>query len=206
MLRGSSQRCITTTISIDHDDIRLQPTKAGSESGSWSTAYLARRAGHQVRRSAPISLPKSDIERREPRPYFRPGLLTCGFCGVSDGTRTRDIQDHNLALYQLSYAHHRCRATAERALPGRTSRGFQKYSGPRPAARPRPRAPLPRVRRRWRGPLQRVRCRRCPRRRCRPARPARCSGRRSPGPSPNPVRAAERTPRPGSTGVPARFP
>lgn len=26
--------------------------------------------------------------------------------GVSDGTRTRDIQDHNLALYQLSYTHH----------------------------------------------------------------------------------------------------
>ena len=26
--------------------------------------------------------------------------------GVSEGTRTPDIQDHNLALYQLSYAHH----------------------------------------------------------------------------------------------------
>ena len=26
--------------------------------------------------------------------------------GVSDGTRTRDIQNHNLELYQLSYAHH----------------------------------------------------------------------------------------------------
>ena len=26
--------------------------------------------------------------------------------GVSDGTRTRDIRDHNAALYQLSYAHH----------------------------------------------------------------------------------------------------
>ena len=60
--------------------------------------------------------------------------------GVSDGTRTRGIQDHNLALYQLSYAHHRCRTTARRALPGRTSRGIQKYSGPRPVARRRPRA------------------------------------------------------------------
>ena len=47
--------------------------------------------------------------------------------GVSDGIRTRDIQDHNLALCQLSYAHHRHpaygSATAERALPRRTSRG-----------------------------------------------------------------------------------
>ena len=25
---------------------------------------------------------------------------------MSDGTRTRDIQNHNLELYQLSYAHH----------------------------------------------------------------------------------------------------
>jgi hypothetical protein len=32
-------------------------------------------------------------------------LLTCGFGGVSDGARTRDPQDHNLVLYQLSYAH-----------------------------------------------------------------------------------------------------
>ena len=24
---------------------------------------------------------------------------------VTDGTRTRDVQDHNLALYQLSYGH-----------------------------------------------------------------------------------------------------
>ena len=26
---------------------------------------------------------------------------------VTDGTRTRDVQDHNLALYQLSYGHRR---------------------------------------------------------------------------------------------------
>jgi hypothetical protein len=25
---------------------------------------------------------------------------------VTDGIRTRDIKDHNLALYQLSYSHH----------------------------------------------------------------------------------------------------
>lgn len=28
------------------------------------------------------------------------------FRGVSDGTRTRDILDHNQVLYQLSYTHH----------------------------------------------------------------------------------------------------
>ena|GEM_PF-3764045 len=32
--------------------------------------------------------------------------------GVSDGTRTRDIQDHNLTLYQLNYTHHGCVPTA----------------------------------------------------------------------------------------------
>ena len=26
--------------------------------------------------------------------------------GATNGTRTRDIQDHNLALYQLSYGRH----------------------------------------------------------------------------------------------------
>jgi hypothetical protein len=31
---------------------------------------------------------------------------------VSDGARTRDNQNHNLGLYQLSYAHHRSRILA----------------------------------------------------------------------------------------------
>lgn len=30
-----------------------------------------------------------------------------GNFGVSDGVRTRDFQIHNLALYRLSYAHHK---------------------------------------------------------------------------------------------------
>ena len=30
--------------------------------------------------------------------------------GANDGSRTRDIQDHNLALYQLSYVRHTSRA------------------------------------------------------------------------------------------------
>ena len=31
-------------------------------------------------------------------------LRACSY-RVTDGTRTRDVQDHNLALYQLSYSH-----------------------------------------------------------------------------------------------------
>ena len=41
--------------------------------------------------------------------------------GVTDGTRTRDIQDHNLALYQLNYGHHvgrQCATTARRLHGG----------------------------------------------------------------------------------------
>lgn len=33
-----------------------------------------------------------------------------GTAGANDGSRTRDIQDHNLALYQLSYVRHSRRA------------------------------------------------------------------------------------------------
>ncbi len=33
---------------------------------------------------------------------------------MSDGARTRDLQDHNLALCQLSYAHHVTRSTRNR--------------------------------------------------------------------------------------------
>ena len=33
---------------------------------------------------------------------------------MTDGTRTRDVQDHNLALYQLSYGHQ----IAAELLPG----------------------------------------------------------------------------------------
>jgi hypothetical protein len=36
--------------------------------------------------------------------------------GVSDGTRTRDPQDHNLVLYQLNYTHHG-REPASRSEP-----------------------------------------------------------------------------------------
>jgi hypothetical protein len=33
---------------------------------------------------------------------------------VTDGTRTRDVQDHNLALCQLSYGHRAARVSAAR--------------------------------------------------------------------------------------------
>ena len=32
--------------------------------------------------------------------------MSLGLSGVTDGTRTRDILDHNQGLYQLSYSHH----------------------------------------------------------------------------------------------------
>jgi hypothetical protein len=38
--------------------------------------------------------------------------------GASDGTRTHGIQDHNLALYHLSYARHpRGRVVADHPVP-----------------------------------------------------------------------------------------
>ena len=36
--------------------------------------------------------------------------------GVGDGIRTRDVQIHSLALYQLSYTHHNCGACLQVAL------------------------------------------------------------------------------------------
>jgi hypothetical protein len=35
---------------------------------------------------------------------------------VSDGTRTRDILDHNQVLYQLSYTHHASGPTVSRTM------------------------------------------------------------------------------------------
>jgi hypothetical protein len=44
-------------------------------------------------------LPESDNDGAErPGHDSWPGLLTCGFSGVSEGTRTPDTQDHNLVL------------------------------------------------------------------------------------------------------------
>jgi hypothetical protein len=38
--------------------------------------------------------------------------------GVSDGTRTRDVLDHNQVLYQLSYTHH---ASGPNMVPDHTA-------------------------------------------------------------------------------------
>ena len=50
--------------------------------------------------------------RTEPRAAsgsVKPQAGLADLYGADDGARTRDIQDHNLALYQLSYDHHRPR-------------------------------------------------------------------------------------------------
>ena len=41
---------------------------------------------------------------------------TASDLGVSDGTRTRDILDHNQVLYQLSYTHHALPSPAPRTM------------------------------------------------------------------------------------------
>jgi hypothetical protein len=48
------------------------------------------------------SRPRSDVGTDE-APVSR--LTRASSRGVSDGARTRDTQDHNLVLYQLSYTH-----------------------------------------------------------------------------------------------------
>src|SRR4051812_43723545 len=69
----------------------------------------------QSPRHCPLFCPPSEGGRRA-RPPSRTAPkrtkalvseLTRAFtAGVSDGARTRDTQDHNLVLYQLSYTHH----------------------------------------------------------------------------------------------------
>ena len=45
---------------------------------------------------------------QKPPEHSVPGALT----GGADGTRTRDVLDHNQVLYQLNYSHHRCASHA----------------------------------------------------------------------------------------------
>jgi hypothetical protein len=44
---------------------------------------------------------------------------------VTDGARTRDIEDHNLALYQLSYGH---QLASPRSYFGRERRSRPRYA------------------------------------------------------------------------------
>ena len=61
----------------------------------------------------------SRLRRREKRSRWEPveritgsvrepplGTFMSWLIGVGDGIRTRDVQSHSLALYQLSYTHH----------------------------------------------------------------------------------------------------
>src|SRR5258707_8276430 len=64
--------------------------------------------------------------RAMPRtPYFIGLRGIFGKVGVTDGSRTRDLQSHNLALCQLSYGHHATRppqySRAPRPLSNRLS-------------------------------------------------------------------------------------
>ena len=45
---------------------------------------------------------KITVREKTPVPLYG------GLYGVSDETRTRDSQDHNLVLYQLNYTHQEC--------------------------------------------------------------------------------------------------
>src|SRR3954470_23436987 len=64
--------------------------------------------------------------------------------GVSDGARTRDTQDHNLVLYQLSYTHHGARLRRhapgedDATIPERVSLPTRPGTEPRRHPRPAP--------------------------------------------------------------------
>ena len=44
--------------------------------------------------------------RKGIRGWLKSRPACAGVLGVGDGIRTRDVQSHSLALYQLSYTHH----------------------------------------------------------------------------------------------------
>src|SRR3954451_1537079 len=95
--------------------------------------------------------------------------------GVSDGARTRDTQDHNLVLYQLSYTHH--------VPAGRERRWVTGATIPEPVGLPAGPGGAGRVRRSrrcpsagWRPPRRAAR-RRTRRPRRLPPSPGRCSAR-----------------------------
>ncbi len=69
--------------------------------------------------------------------------------GVTDGTRTRDNQNHNLGLYQLSYGHHRTPKVAKRSPVRQASlfcfashRGFPIAKGLPPPSNEKRKPPL----------------------------------------------------------------
>lgn len=75
-----------------------------------------RSAGHRVDRRAAVTRTTSAHRDRAGRKAYSThdegagpeSLPDLPLDRVTDGTRTRDSQDHNLVLYQLNYGHH-CR-------------------------------------------------------------------------------------------------
>lgn len=61
-----------------------------------------------------VTVPSCGCRRAGQEAFPRVGCGEQNRLGVSNGTRTRDILDHNQVLYQLSYTHHDVRL-AERA-------------------------------------------------------------------------------------------
>jgi hypothetical protein len=101
----------------------LDPQARGLEGHWWVARAVGRRgpaAPSAAARGAqsPRHCPRSAPRRRGSGSRLPPGAVpermkalvsepTRAFtAGVSDGARTRDTQDHNLVLYQLSYTHH----------------------------------------------------------------------------------------------------
>ena len=72
----------------------------GVELGGGIVATVGDHAGHQNSFVQSIRDETSILQQKAPTPKRR-GI------GVADGTRTRDVLDHNQVLYQLNYSHHR---------------------------------------------------------------------------------------------------
>jgi hypothetical protein len=80
----------------------------------------AQAAGRSQGRNAPLAgprrsqtLPETDIGKPKAPARYRTRASDLLIQWVSDGVRTRDPQDHNLVLCQLSYAHHCHRDTRD---------------------------------------------------------------------------------------------
>ena len=61
---------------------------------------MARLSRREKSEGKPVE-PITGAAREPPLCFFMSSLI-----GVGDGIRTRDVQSHSLALYQLSYTHH----------------------------------------------------------------------------------------------------
>ena len=83
----------------DHDVVG-GPCRSGAKVPADSNRAGSSRAVRRFIHSSPIRMDGSEAWTASCQ--TRHG----GNAGANDGSRTRDIQDHNLALYQLSYDRH----------------------------------------------------------------------------------------------------